>query len=118
MHLSHLLSTSYNSKTYSYRSLELCNIDFAKEVFDYISTQGECVAIALDIKGFFDNLDHQQLKKKWLTVINTNENTPFSKLPNDQYKLFNSLSQFAFIEKIDLLNCLSIKSMFWNLIEL
>lgn len=93
----------------AYRSLELCNIDFAKEVFDYIKTKGECVAIALDIKGFFDNLDHDQLKKNWLTVINTNEKQINSKLPKDQYKLFNSLTKFAYIEKGDLLKCLSLK---------
>ena len=104
-----VLENKLEKSVLAYRSLELCNIDFAKEVFDYIGTQGECVAIALDIKGFFDNLDHEQLKKKWLAVINTKEITKFNKLPKDQFKLFNSLTQFAFIEKSDLLNCLSIK---------
>lgn len=93
----------------AYRSLELCNIDFAKEVFKYIENKGECVAIALDIKGFFDNLNHDQLKNKWLRVINTNEKVQLDILPKDQFKVFNSLTKFAYVEKEELLKCLSIK---------
>lgn len=98
-----------NESVLAYRSLELCNIDFAKEVFDYIKTKRECVAVALDIKGFFDNLNHDKLKENWLKVINNNEVTTYAKLPKDQYKLFNSLTKFAFIEKSNLLNILGLK---------
>lgn len=35
-----------------------CNIQFSKEVFDYIRSKGDCTAIALDIKGYFDHIDH------------------------------------------------------------
>jgi RNA-directed DNA polymerase len=98
-----------NESVIAYRSLELCNIDFAKEVFDYISNKGECVAVALDIKGFFDNLNHEKLKENWLKVINTNEREPLAKLPKDQFKLFNSLSKYAYVEKTDLLKSLGLK---------
>lgn len=98
-----------NESVLAYRSLELCNIDFAKEVFDYISNKGECVAVALDIKGFFDNLNHDKLKENWLKVINANESEPFTKLPKDQFKLYNSLSKFAFVEKTNLLKSLGLK---------
>jgi RNA-directed DNA polymerase len=104
-----VIKNSLQNSVLAYRSLELCNIDFAKEVFDYIEVKGECVAIALDIKGFFNNLNHDQLKRKWLEVINTNETEILDRLPNDQFKLFNSLTQFAFIEKNDLLKTLSLK---------
>ncbi len=33
-----------------------CNIDFAKDAFDEIERQGNCIAVALDIKGYFENL--------------------------------------------------------------
>lgn len=97
-----------NDCVLAYRSLELCNIDFAKEVFDYIEQKGRCVAIALDIKGFFDNLDHDILKRNWLEVINTNEVELFDKLPLDQFKIYKSITKFAYIEKGDLLNALEI----------
>lgn len=101
--------SSIGESVLAYRSLESCNIDFAKEVFDYIKSKGKCVAVALDIKGFFDNLNHDTLKANWLKVINTNENETFDKLPKDQFKLFNSLTKFAFIEKKNLLSVLELK---------
>lgn len=97
-----------NESVLAYRSLDLCNIDFAKEVFDYIKSKGECVAVALDIKGFFDNLNHDKLKENWLNVINTNESEKYGQLPKDQFKLFNSLTKFAFVEKNNLLTILGL----------
>ena len=38
------------------------NIEFANNAFEEIKRRKHCVAIALDISGFFDNLDHQRLK--------------------------------------------------------
>lgn len=103
-----LSSNNLEKVVLAYRSLNLCNIDFAKEVFSYIESKGECVAIALDIRGFFDNLEHNKLKEKWLQVININSNQ-FTSLPEEQYKVFKSLTQFAYVEKQDLLTCLSIR---------
>lgn len=46
-----------------------CNIDFAKDAFDEVKSLGDCVAIALDIKGYFDNLDHGLIKQLWLELL-------------------------------------------------
>ena len=57
----------------AYRSIEKfvegeakskCNIDFAKEAFEEVMRRKNCVAVALDIKGFFENLNHKKIKKK------------------------------------------------------
>lgn len=79
-----------------------CNIQFAKEVFDYIRNQGECTAIALDISSFFDTLNHETLKSKWLKVIDE------QRLPEEDYKLFRTLTRFAHLEFDDLLAHLNI----------
>lgn len=71
------------------------NIHFAKEVFDYISNQDECVVITQDIEGFFDNLNHILLKQKICEVNNTN------KLDESLYKIFRSLTAFKYIEYDD-----------------
>ena len=72
-----------------------CNIQFAKEVFDLIrekfNKEGECSVIALDIKGYFDNINHQVLKKMWCKVLG------LSKLPQDQYKIFRSLTKYSYV---------------------
>jgi glutaredoxin 2 len=69
-----------------------CNIQFAKEVFEYIRSVGECTAVALDIKGYFDSIDHQKLKEKWCKLLNTKN------LPPEQYKIFRSITNYSFVD--------------------
>lgn len=72
-----------------------CNIQFAKEAFDQvkqmITEQGECSVIALDIKGYFDHIDHKILKEMWSKVIGEKE------LPLDQYKVYRSLTKYSYV---------------------
>lgn len=74
-----------------------CNIDFAREAFDYISKRGNCLAIALDIKGFFDNIDHSILKEKWKKVMGV------PTLPLDHFRVFKSLTKFSYVNRNTLL---------------
>lgn len=73
------------------------NIHFAKDVFEYIKKQDECIAIALDITSFFDNLSHQYLKVCWLDLLKNQS------LPKDQQRVLNSLTNFSFVEENALL---------------
>jgi len=73
-----------------------CNIQFAKEVFYEVKRRGNCSAIALDIKGYFDHIDHKILKEKWCKVIG-------EKLPPDQFKLYKSLTEYSYISKNSIL---------------
>lgn len=77
----------------AYRSdLGNCNIQFAKEVFNEVKKRDECTAIALDIKGYFDNIDHETLKEKWQTIIG-------GLLPEDQYRIYKVLSKYSYVSK-------------------
>jgi RNA-directed DNA polymerase len=80
-----------------------CNIQFAKEVFDHVKANGECTAIALDIKGYFDHIDHHILKEKWCSILGVNT------LPNDHYNLFRSLTKYAYINKTTILKHFGVK---------
>jgi hypothetical protein len=73
-----------------------CNIQFSKEVFDEIKRRGNCSAIALDIKGYFDHIDHKKLKEKWIQVIG-------EKLPPDQFKLYKALTEYSYVSKNSIL---------------
>ena len=66
------------------------NIDFAKEAFDEIKNRKNCVAMAFDIKSFFDTLSHTHLKICW---------RKFFSLPNDYYPVLKSLIKFRFVER-------------------
>jgi hypothetical protein len=77
-----------------------CNIDFANDVFKYIknNSDNELVAIAFDIKGFFDNLKHDKLKKAWCSLYNI----PF--LDKDHYTVYKNITKFSYVEENDLFN--------------
>lgn len=72
-----------------------CNIQFAKETFDIVKekfrNENECSVIALDIKGYFDHIDHLKLKDAWCKVIEEVD------LPPDQYKVFRSLTKYSYV---------------------
>jgi hypothetical protein len=72
-----------------------CNIQFAKETFNLIkdkfTKEGECSVIALDIKGYFDHINHKKLKEMWCKIIDEPD------LPPDQYKIFRSLTKYSYV---------------------
>jgi hypothetical protein len=72
-----------------------CNIDFANEVFELIRTKGECDVIALDIKGFFDNMSHYLLRGAWSYILGV------QKLPDDHYSVFKAITKYSWINKKD-----------------
>lgn len=77
----------------AFRSLEKSNIEFAAEAFAAIRKRGECHVIALDIEGFFDNLDHEILKREWAAVLDV------STLPGDHYAVFKSLTRYSHVDR-------------------
>ena len=73
-----------------------CNIHFAKEVFEYIkNNQRDCVAFVSDITSFFDNLDHEHLKKEWLKVLNLDQD---NELPPDHQLIYKNLTKFKYVD--------------------
>lgn len=72
-----------------------CNIDFAKDAFDEVKSLGNCVAIALDIKGYFDNLDHGIIKKLWLELLQLDQ------LPTDHFTVFKNITSYRYVDQIE-----------------
>lgn len=98
----HLLSESYESilkkigieqNVLAFRKLGKNNIEFANEAFNEIIKRKDCAAIAFDIEGFFDNLNHSILKGSWCRILGT------EKLPEDHYRVFRSLTKFSKVDK-------------------
>lgn len=91
-----------NNTVLAFRSLEKSNIHFAKKAFDCIKNTGDCTAVALDLTGFFDNIDHEILKDRWMKIIGT------EKLPHDHYAVFKSLTKYSSVNKDKLYDTLKI----------
>ena len=68
-----------------------CNIHYAKEAFDEIVLRKNCAVLTVDVKGFFESLNHTFLEQKWCEVLNV------SILPTDHKAVFNSVTNYSFV---------------------
>jgi len=76
------------------------NIETARGAFAGIAARGRCVALALDIDGFFDSIPHAVLKAGWARVLGLPSGDD---LPSDHYALFKALTRYS---KVDRDQCL------------
>lgn len=77
----------------AFRSLGKSNINFANDAFEEIIRRRSCSAIAIDITGFFDNLDHQLLKQQWSNVLGV------EKLSTDHFNVFRSVTRYSKVSR-------------------
>ncbi|MBP2839267.1 antiviral reverse transcriptase Drt2 [Pseudomonas sp. PNP] len=89
----HLARMQWSSAILAFRALGKSNIDFARDAFLDIAMRDSCCVIAIDIKGFFDNLDHAHLKNAWQSLLGS------SQLPDDHYAVYRSLTKFSFVHR-------------------
>ncbi|MED1085489.1 reverse transcriptase domain-containing protein [Bacillus mycoides] len=69
------------------------NINFAKEVIDFIKSCQQAFIYVADFTKFFDNLDHRYLKRKLQDVLKVDS------LPADYYAVFKNITKFSAVEK-------------------
>jgi hypothetical protein len=50
-----------------------CNIHHASDVFFTIQKAAPCLAIALDIHGFFEHIDHAKLYQLWCSLLGVDD---------------------------------------------
>ncbi|ABQ05360.1 reverse transcriptase/maturase family protein [Flavobacterium johnsoniae] len=99
---------NFNNSIVAYRKIPLfegseknkCNIDFAKDTFEYIEKNKEkkLSVIVADVTSFFDNLNHKILKKQWSRLLN--EKT----LPDCHFNVFKALTNLRYVESDQLFN--------------
>lgn len=73
-------------------NLNKCNIDFAKEAFDFIKKTKQCSIIVGDFTNFFDNLDHSHLKKMLCKVLKSDS------LSKDWYNIFKNITKYSYCD--------------------
>ena len=89
-----------NSVAIAYRdNLGKTNIDFAKEAFRKISSLKNAFIFVSDFEHFFDNINHEYLKKKLCELLTE------QKLPEDYYAVYKNITKFAFWEWEDIIKC-------------
>lgn len=73
-----------------------CNIDFAKEIFEFIVNCKNAYIFVGDFSKFFDMLDHDYLKQKLKDVIGTDS------LDAADYAIYKNITKFSYIEADDI----------------
>lgn len=68
------------------------NISQAKLLFDQIRSKSEVVAIGIDIRKFFDRINHEVLLKNLRIVLKSH------RLPAPDYKIFTRMTAFEWVE--------------------
>jgi len=96
-----------SSAVIGYRSIRISkrnnrcksNIHFTKEVIDFIKNyEGSTLNIvSVDIKDFFNSLDHKILKRKWASLFGNHSLSP------DHYAVYKAITKFNYVEISDIL---------------
>lgn len=73
-----------------------CNIDFAKEVFEFIVKSKSAYVFVGDFSKFFDKLDHKYLKEKIKCV------TGEKALDEADYAIYKNITKFSYVEADDI----------------
>jgi len=80
------------------------NIEISKEIFNYVRKLGDCIVTVVDIKSYFESLDHSRLRDTWAAMIGCD-------LPPDHEAVFKSITQYSFVSVDQLLKRLDMLSL-------
>lgn len=87
--------SAYRRVKSPYRRGNKCNIDFAYDAIGHIRRIGDCHTLCIDIKGFFESLDHARLKEVWASLLGVKV------LPPDHYRVFRSLTNYVEVDQFE-----------------
>ena len=92
----------------AYRKGGGSNIDHAKKFFELISSFKDCYAIALDISGFFDNINHGLLYKEICNVLGVD------KLEGHHITIWKAITKYSWVNIKDLESIIGKKNLYKN----
>lgn len=92
------VENGFNGCSVAYRTCfhGKCSINFAKSAIDFIKTCGDCYILVSDFSNFFDKIDHKILKENLKRVLGV------SKLSEDWFKVYKSMTRYCYINKCDI----------------
>lgn len=88
----YLSDKEFSASILAYRSGCGDNIDHAKSIFDEIRERRNCIAIAVDIKGFFDHIHHKNLKACLIEI------TGHDSLEESFFQIFKRMTKYEWVE--------------------
>lgn len=71
------------------------NIEIARDVFDFIRKTGDCFVTVVDIKSFFESLDHDKIKKVWISLLG-------GAFPADHAAVYKAVTKYSIVDLSEL----------------
>ncbi len=87
----YLCDQPYARSILAYRSGVGDNVTQARDLFQEIRDRGDVTAIAMDIKGFFDNIDHAVLSAALKKVIGE------ARIPEHEFRIYRRMTKFEWV---------------------
>jgi hypothetical protein len=81
-----------------------CNIEIAKDVFDFVKNTENCIVTVVDIKSYFESLDHDKIKQVWMRLLG-------GAWPADHNAIFKNISRYSVVDVSLLQERLGLQSM-------
>lgn len=67
------------------------NIEIAREVFERVRQIGDCIVTVVDIKSYFESLDHHIIKENWELLLGY-------PLPPDHLAVYKSVTKYSVVD--------------------
>ncbi|MBB6179437.1 reverse transcriptase domain-containing protein [Pseudorhizobium flavum] len=67
------------------------NIEIARDVFDEIRNIGNCTVTVVDIKSYFESLDHDRIRQMWEMLLG-------EVLPPDHESVFDAITRYTVVD--------------------
>ena len=68
-----------------------CNIEIARDVFSFIKGCGDCFVTVVDIKSYFESLDHDYIKRVWTSLLGGD-------FPPDHDAVYRSITKYCVVD--------------------
>ena len=87
----------------AFRSTGENNVTLANKAFDFIRANPSCKIVVTDIESFFNNLNHDLIKRTWARFLGD------SKLPSNHYAVYKAITHYSFVERHKAYNLFKIR---------
>ena len=91
-----LFSLELSESVLAYRAGNGSNVDHACKAFRNIQSLEGAHVVCMDVKSFFDTLDHKVLKEKWLQILQQ-EDPKLKQLPDDHYSVYRAITKYSHV---------------------
>ena len=73
-----------------------CNIDFAKDAFDFVVKTGKCRTFVIDISSYFPSISHQKIYDIWRDLLGVDL------LPEDHFAVYQAITKYSYVDREEL----------------